>query len=373
MTFIVTRWPERQDSSWIAETGKDGVARVPSESAPPARTSSRPSTRRRSVARAALGNRLSVTWTAPPPPPVVVEAPPKDTDQDGIPDASDNCPDVANAESGRRRRRQGRRRLRHPAARRRAGDRRDQRPGQRGQRRGVRQAAEGHRSRARGSPRRRRSAASCRSRASRRCRSAPRSTRARASSTSARRQSSARPGSARSLQQGRFGAGIFKIRQAAKRRAGADQQALHRPRAPDPARASPARAPLQARCGRSRASCARSPRPPRARSARSAARATVTASDGTWIVSDRCDGTLTEVGRGKVDRPRHEARPQRHAALAARATWPRRSCSRRAPRRTGLKGPAPSGVTRRRERRRLFADGGAGLEVEAVQARGVER
>ena len=26
----------------------------------------------------------------------------------------------------------------------------------------------------------------------------------------------------------------------------------------------------------------------------------MTASDGTWIVSDRCDGTLTEVGRGKV-------------------------------------------------------------------------
>ena len=30
------------------------------------------------------------------------------------------------------------------------------------------------------------------------------------------------------------------------------------------------------------------------------AAATVTASDGTWIVSDRCDGTMTEVGRGKV-------------------------------------------------------------------------
>jgi hypothetical protein len=27
---------------------------------------------------------------------------------------------------------------------------------------------------------------------------------------------------------------------------------------------------------------------------------TVTAGDGTWIVSDRCDGTMTEVGRGKV-------------------------------------------------------------------------
>ena len=28
--------------------------------------------------------------------------------------------------------------------------------------------------------------------------------------------------------------------------------------------------------------------------------ATITASDGTWIVSDRCDGTMTEVGRGRV-------------------------------------------------------------------------
>ena len=27
---------------------------------------------------------------------------------------------------------------------------------------------------------------------------------------------------------------------------------------------------------------------------------TISATDGTWIVSDRCDGTMTEVGRGKV-------------------------------------------------------------------------
>ena len=27
---------------------------------------------------------------------------------------------------------------------------------------------------------------------------------------------------------------------------------------------------------------------------------TTTASSGTWLVSDRCNGTLTEVGRGKV-------------------------------------------------------------------------
>ena len=27
---------------------------------------------------------------------------------------------------------------------------------------------------------------------------------------------------------------------------------------------------------------------------------TTTATDGAWIVSDRCNGTLTEVGRGKV-------------------------------------------------------------------------
>jgi hypothetical protein len=30
------------------------------------------------------------------------------------------------------------------------------------------------------------------------------------------------------------------------------------------------------------------------------AASTISATDGTWIVSDRCDGTMTEVGRGKV-------------------------------------------------------------------------
>src|SRR4029078_12737309 len=34
----------------------------------------------------------------PPPPPPVIAAAPKDTDKDGVPDASDNCPEVANAD-----------------------------------------------------------------------------------------------------------------------------------------------------------------------------------------------------------------------------------------------------------------------------------
>ena len=44
-------------------------------------------------------NRVNVTWTAPPPPPPpppTVIAAAKDTDRDGLPDTSDNCPDVAN-------------------------------------------------------------------------------------------------------------------------------------------------------------------------------------------------------------------------------------------------------------------------------------
>jgi hypothetical protein len=101
------------------------------------------------------------------------------------------------------------------------------------------------------------------------------------------------------LQQGRFGAGIFKIRQAAKRRAG-------HPRKPSTDLV------LQTPPGLSRACAAGSRNRPAkgivrtlAATAKGAFRAiggaaTITASDGTWIVSDRCDGTLTEVGRGRV-------------------------------------------------------------------------
>jgi hypothetical protein len=102
------------------------------------------------------------------------------------------------------------------------------------------------------------------------------------------------------LQQGRFGAGMFAIRQAARRRG---QSGSAKPTTD---------LVLQTPPGLSRACAAGSAvRPIKgvvrtlSATAKGAFRtiggaSTVTANSGTWIVSDRCDGTLTEVGRGKV-------------------------------------------------------------------------
>jgi hypothetical protein len=102
------------------------------------------------------------------------------------------------------------------------------------------------------------------------------------------------------LQQGRFGAGLFKIRQAAQRRAGATSKkpstdlVLQTP--PGMARACAAGSGVKPIKGIVRTLAA---------TAKGAFRtiggaSTISANDGTWIVSDRCDGTMTEVGRGKV-------------------------------------------------------------------------
>jgi hypothetical protein len=102
------------------------------------------------------------------------------------------------------------------------------------------------------------------------------------------------------LQQGRFGAGIFKIRQAAKRRAGSTTTKpttdLLLQTAPGLTRACAAGSTVRPAKGIVRTLAA---------TAKGAFRAvggaaTITAADGTWIVSDRCDGTMTEVGRGRV-------------------------------------------------------------------------
>jgi hypothetical protein len=97
------------------------------------------------------------------------------------------------------------------------------------------------------------------------------------------------------LQQGRFAAGMFAIRQAAKRRAGAKKPSTDLV--------------LQTPPGMSRACAGARPIKGVVRTLSATAKgafrtiggaSTISATDGTWIVSDRCDGTLTEVGRGKV-------------------------------------------------------------------------
>ena len=103
------------------------------------------------------------------------------------------------------------------------------------------------------------------------------------------------------------------------------RQAGHRPRAADAARAVARVRGRQRACGRSRASCARWRRPAKGAFRTIGAASTITATAGTWIVSDRCDGTMTEVGRGKVVVRDTQLEEERHACARARATWPRRS------------------------------------------------
>ena len=167
---------------------------------------------------------------------------PKDTDTDGIPDAADNCPEVANADQadddGDK-----------------VGDACDILPpgdapviaGTTAQvtavsgdvfiklPKGAKISKAYARARAEGADQRVRADQGRRDRADR-----LRDRLAQGPARSSRpRRSSASKGQRTNLQQGRFGAGLFKIRQAAKKRAGAtSDQADHRPRPADAARAS---------------------------------------------------------------------------------------------------------------------------------------
>jgi hypothetical protein len=101
------------------------------------------------------------------------------------------------------------------------------------------------------------------------------------------------------LQQGRFAAGIFAIRQAAKRKARATKKpttdlVLRTP--PGLARACAANSGVRPLKGIVRTLSATAKGSFRTIGGAS----TTTAADGTWIVQDTCNGTLTEVGRGKV-------------------------------------------------------------------------
>ena len=101
------------------------------------------------------------------------------------------------------------------------------------------------------------------------------------------------------LQQGRFAAGMFAIRQAAKRKAGATKKpttdlVLQSP--PGSARACASGSAVRPIKGVVRTLSATAKGNFRTVGGAS----TTTATNGAWIVSDRCNGTLTEVGRGKV-------------------------------------------------------------------------
>ena len=144
-------------------------------------------------------------------------------------------------------------------------------------------------------------------------------------------------GQRQGLQQGRFAAGIFAIRQAAKRQAGA-------------AKAPTTDLVLQSPPGSARACAASSTVRPikgvvRTLSATAKGNfrtiggaSTTTATDGSWIVSDRCNGTLTEVGRGKVTVHDTKLRQGLHRALRAGLPRPRAAVRRAHDRRQVLLG-----------------------------------
>ena len=250
---------------------------------------------------------LSVTWSAPPSPrPPVVVAAPKDTDKDGVPDASDNCSEVANADQ-------------KDADADEVGDACDILPpgdapvvaGETAQVTAVSgevfiKLPKGTKVPAR--------AAKVYARAAQ---AAPISgfvpikgvaTVPIGSQIDSRKgqldlKTASKYGSKgqrTNLQQGRFGAGMFAIRQAARRRAKSGS-------------AKPATdLVLQTPPGLSRACATGSGVRPIKGVVRTltatakgafrtiGAAGTITATAATWIVSDRCDGTMTEVGRGKV-------------------------------------------------------------------------
>jgi hypothetical protein len=306
VTFTVVDGPNA-GATGSAETGADGVARFSYEGAAEGVDAIEasyvaPDTVRR------LSRQARVTWAPAPAPvptasplptPTPTAAPPKDSDRDGIPDATDNCPEVANPGQA-------------DADRDEVGDACDVLPpgdapvvvGRSAQVTAVSgevfiKLPKGSKHRARASQK------------------APISgfvpikgvaTVPIGSEIDSRKgqidiktaSKFTKKGQRSRLQHGRFGAGIFKIRQSAKRRGSSKRS---KPTTDLVLRTPP---------GLSRACAAGSKvRPSKgivrtlAATVKGAFRAiggaaTITASDGTWIVSDRCDGTLTEVGRGRV-------------------------------------------------------------------------
>ena len=251
------------------------------------------------------GANASVTWTAaPPPPPPVVIAAPKDSDKDGVPDASDNCVAVANADQ-------------KDADGDKVGDACDILPpgdapvvaGATAQVTAISgdvfiKLPAGTKVPAR--------AAKAFARAAQQApisgfvpikgiATVPIGSQIDSRKGQLEIKTASKFGSKgqrTNLQQGRFAAGMFAIRQAAKRRGGARRPStdlvLQTP--PGMSRACAAGAGVRPIKGVVRTLSA---------TAKGAFRtiggaSTISATDGTWIVSDRCDGTMTEVGRGKV-------------------------------------------------------------------------
>ncbi|MDA0163750.1 Ig-like domain-containing protein [Solirubrobacter ginsenosidimutans] len=307
VTFTVTNGPNAK-LTLSGQTGKDGIATVAydgtaegtdvveADYAPPQQAELR-------------SKPLSVTWSAPPPPPppppLVVEAP-KDTDRDGVPDATDNCPEVANADQkdgdGDK-----------------VGDACDILPpgdapvvaGETAQvtavsgevfiklPKGTKVSARAARAYARAAQAAPISGfVPIKGVATVPVGSQIDSRKGQLDLKTASKYGS--KGQRTNLQQGRFGAGMFAIRQAARRRAKSGS-------------AKPSTdLVLQTPPGLSRACAAGSGVRPIKGVVRTltgtakgafrmiGAAGTITATAATWIVSDRCDGTLTEVGRGKV-------------------------------------------------------------------------
>jgi hypothetical protein len=275
-----------------APTGEDGVARA-SYAAAAAGTDVIEATYTPPQQAELRSNQLSVAWS----PAVVVEVP-KDTDGDGVPDATDNCPEVANRDQA-------------DADRDKVGDACDVLPpgdapviaGTTAQVTAV--SGEVYVKLPKGTKLRARVA-----------QKAPiagfvpikgvatvpigSEIDSRKGQLDIRTASKfGKKGQRTGLQRGRFGAGMFKIRQAARRRAGATKKpstdlVLQTP--PGLSRACAAGSKVRPIKGIVRTLTATAKGAFRA----IGASATVTASSGAWIVSDRCNGTLTEVGRGKV-------------------------------------------------------------------------
>jgi hypothetical protein len=308
ITFTVLSGPNAELTR-TAESGADGVATASYDSSVEgtdvieASYSPPQQARRRS-------NQVSVTWSTPPPPlppppvPTVVPAP-RDTDRDGLPDASDNCPEVANSDQA-------------DGDHDKVGDACDILPpgdlpvvaGTTAQVTAISgevfiKLPKGTKVPAR--------AAKVYARAAQQ---APISgfvpikgvaTVPVGSEIDSRKgelelktaSKYGKKGQKTGLQQGRFAAGIFAIRQAAKRKARATKKpttdlVLRTP--PGLARACAANSGVRPLKGIVRTLSATAKGSFRTIGGAS----TTTAADGTWIVQDTCNGTLTEVGRGKV-------------------------------------------------------------------------
>jgi hypothetical protein len=303
VSFAVVDGPNA-GATGAAETGTDGIARLRYDGAAEGIDAVEASfVASDGVVR--RSGRALVTWSAAPTPeptvlpaPTATPSPPKDTDRDGVPDASDNCPEVANAgqadDDGDK-----------------VGDACDVLPpgdapvvaGENAQVTAV--SGEVFVKLPRGSKLRARVAQKApiagfvpiKGVATVPIGSEIDSRKGQLDIKTASKFGA--KGQRTGLQRGRFGAGIFKIRQAAKRRAGGARKpstdlVLQTP--PGLARACAAGSKVRPIKGIVRTLAA---------TAKGAFRAvggaaTITASNGTWIVSDRCDGTLTEVGRGRV-------------------------------------------------------------------------